>query len=80
MTSDYYQKNNEKLQKKACEKYQNLPEEEKSANMLVSDVEIFLNKKKEKKRQYGRERYKSLLEGKYRKKISRIQEIKTIWV
>ena len=46
MTSDYYQKNNEKLQKKACEKYQNLPEEEKSANMLVSDVEIFLNKKK----------------------------------
>ena len=46
MTSDYYQKNNEKLQKKGREKYQNLPEEEKSANMLVSDVEIFLNKKK----------------------------------
>ena len=38
----------------------------KSSNMLVSDIEIFL-KKKEKKRQYGRERYKNLLENESRK-------------
>ena len=37
-------KRKEKLSKKAREKYQNLSEEEKikSANMLVSKIEIFL--------------------------------------
>ena len=41
-------KNKEKLSKKVRERYQNLSEEEKtkSANMLVSDTEIFLKKKK----------------------------------
>ena len=33
---------------------------------LVKDVKIFLKKKKKKKHQYGRERYKKLVE--YRKK------------
>ena len=38
----YYQKNKERLSKKARERYQNLPKEEK-----------------EKKHQYGRERYRN---------------------
>ena len=40
-------KRKEKHSKKAREKYQNLSEEEKikSANMLVSNIEIFLKKK-----------------------------------
>ena len=32
---------------------------------------------KEKKRQYGRERYKNLLEEEFKKRFSRMQEIKT---
>ena len=62
-TNNCYQKNKEKLRKKACGKYQNLSKEEK-----------------EKKRQYGRERFKNFLEDEYRKIFSRMQEIKTIWV
>ena len=42
----------------------------------MSGIGIFLKKKK--KRQYGRERYKNLLEDEYRKHFSRMQEIKTI--
>ena len=45
MLNNYYQNHEEKLSKKAPEKYQNL---KKRANMLVIDREIFL--KKEKKR------------------------------
>ena len=45
--------------------------------MLVSDIKIFLKKKKE-KCQYGCKRYENLLEDEYRKKFSRMQEIKTI--
>ena len=30
--------------------------------MLVKDIRVFIKKKKKKKRQYGRERYKYLLE------------------
>ena len=49
MLTGYDQKNIERLSKKACERYQNLSEEEKtkSTTMLVSDIEIFLRKKKE---------------------------------
>ena len=54
MLTIYYKKNKERLSKKTRERYRN-------ANMLVSNIEIFL-KKKRKKRQYGRERYKNLLE------------------
>ena len=47
MTNNYYQKYKEKLSKNAHERYQNLSEKKttKSANMLVSDIEIFLKKK-----------------------------------
>ena len=34
----------------------------KSTNMLVSDIEIFLKMRKKKKRQYGHEQYKNLLD------------------
>ena len=33
--------------------------------MLVSQIEFFLKKKNKQKRQYGRERYKNLLEDEY---------------
>ena len=48
MLKNYYQKCKEKLQKEARERYENLSEEKKakSANMIVSDIEIFLKKKK----------------------------------
>ena len=51
MLSNYYQKHKEaceKLQKEACERYQNLSVEEKdkNANILMSNIEIFLTKKK----------------------------------
>ena len=49
MSTGYYQKKKakEKLSKKARERYQNISEEKKtkSANMLVSDLEIYLKKK-----------------------------------
>ena len=50
MVNEYYQKNKEKLQKEAHEGYQNLSEEEKekSQKRLVTDIKIFLKKKKEK--------------------------------
>ena len=43
MTNNYYKNNKENLQKEARERYQNLSEEK---DMLVSDIEIFLKKKK----------------------------------
>ena len=49
--------------------------------MLRDDVTFFpKKKKKKKKRQYGREPYKTVIEGKYKKHFSRMKEIKTIWV
>ena len=41
-------KNQERISKKACERYQNLSEEEKekSTNIFVGDIDIFLKKKK----------------------------------
>ena len=49
MRNKYHKKNKEKIRKEACKRYQNLSEEEKKKrdNMLVSDTENFLNKKKE---------------------------------
>ena len=43
MLTGYYQKNKEKLSKKARERYQNLSEEEKkrSLNMVVDNIKIF---------------------------------------
>ena len=53
MVNKYYQKkkNKEKLKKKACDRYQNLSEEdeEKSVSIIVIELRIF-QKKKNKKR------------------------------
>ena len=49
MLAEYCQKSKEKLSKKTLERYQNLSEEEKkSANLLASNIKIFLIKKKKK--------------------------------
>ena len=48
MPSEYYQKNKERIQREAHERYQNLSEEEKTGkvNMVASNIRIFLKKKK----------------------------------
>ena len=51
----------------ACKMYQNISEEEQNKNQkyvfeVLNNVEIFLKKKKIKKRQHGRELYRSLSE------------------
>ena len=50
MKNNYYQKHKERLQKEACEKYQNLYEEEKDKwqKRLEKDIKILLKKKKKK--------------------------------
>ena len=41
LSGKYYQENKERLQKKACERYQNLSKEEKKSNtMVVSSTKI----------------------------------------
>ena len=42
LLAKYYQENKERLQKKACERYQNLSKEEKenSNNMVVNDPKM----------------------------------------
>ena len=42
LLAKYYQENKERLQKKACERYQNLSKEEKenSNNMVVNDTRM----------------------------------------
>ena len=54
MSTEYYQKNKEKLWKEAHERYQTLSEEERNwgKNMVESNIKLFLKKKKEKKHQY----------------------------
>ena len=48
-SAGYYQKIKERLQERAHERYQGLPEKKKkkNENMDASDIEIFLTKKKE---------------------------------
>ena len=49
MKNKYYKKKKEKLQKEACERYQNLSEEEKDKKGQYArerDMEAFLKKKK----------------------------------
>ena len=63
MTSNYYQKHKENLQKKACERYLNLSDEEKikkEERGLRQISKYFVEK--ERKRQYHRERNKNLSE------------------
>ena len=47
MSTGYYQKDKERLQKDACERYQNRSEEKKakSENMVVNNIEIILKMK-----------------------------------
>ena len=45
MFTGYFEKNKKRLSKKARGRYQNLSEEEKG-RILVSDIELFLKKKK----------------------------------
>ena len=69
MTNNYYQKNKEKLQKEARERYQNLFKEEKGKKRQYTRKQHrnFYEEEKEMRRQYGRERYKNLLEDECRK-------------
>ena len=46
MLTGYYQKNKEKLPKKACERYQNLSEEEKKWRYARGDIKFFPKKKR----------------------------------
>ena len=81
MTNNCYQKKKkEKLQKEACEKYQNLSKEEKDKmQQYARERNRNLSEEvKEKKRQYGREQCKNPLENKYKNYFSGIQEIKNI--
>ena len=50
MTNRYYQKHKERLRKKACEKYQDLSEEEKDKRRKKAekDIAILLKKKRKK--------------------------------
>ena len=62
LSAKYYEENKERL---------------KIKRKLVKDINIFLNEKKKRKRHYGRECYKNLLEDKkdklvvYRKNIAK---------
>ena len=51
MTNKYYQRHKEKLPKEACQRYQNLSEEEekKSVSIIAKLIRIFLKKKKKRK-------------------------------
>ena len=63
MTNNYYQTHKEKLQKEASGKCQSSSseEEKKRQNRPETDIKIPCEVKKEKKRQYHRERNESLL-------------------
>ena len=66
MITKLYQKHKEKLWTELCERYQRYQN--------VSEEE------KEKKRQYGCERYKNPLKDEFRKNVSKMQQKKTSWV
>ena len=82
MTNNYYQKNKEKLQKEARERYQNLFKEEKDKKRQYTRKQHrnFSEEEKEMRRQYGRERYKNLLEDECRKFYLRLSENKTFFI
>ena len=64
MLTGYYQKTKERLSKKACERYQNLSEQEKEKKSQYA-CERYRNlseEEKEKKRQYVLEQYKKILD------------------
>ena len=51
MVNKYYQKKQKKFRKETCERYQNLPEEEKKkgGKRPETDIKIFLKKKNKRK-------------------------------
>ena len=68
----YYQKSKGRLQRKTCERYEDLSEEERNKKRQHAQ-ERYINlckEKKRKKQQYGRERYKNVPEN--RKNFSKI--------
>ena len=79
MVNKYYQKHKEK---EAREAYENLSdgETDKNGQDASEQYRNLSKQEKEKKRQYGREQYKNLLEEEFKKRFSRMQEIKTTWV
>ena len=62
MISKYYQKNKEKLQKEARERYQNLSEEEKTKSAINKRYQNFTKKEKEEGRHYYQEHKQKLPE------------------
>ena len=58
MLTGYYHKNRERLQKKACERYQDLSEEKKAKKRQYAGEQYRnpFDEEKNKKRQYSRER------------------------
>ena len=46
MSTEFYQKNKERLQKNAHKRYQNLLEETKSENIFLNNIKFFPKKKK----------------------------------
>ena len=70
MTNTYYQKHQEKLQKEARERYQNLSEEEKDKRQKKArDRYQNLSEEKEKKCQYHCEHNKTLSEEEKQKQV-----------
>ena len=51
LSAKYYQENRDRLQKKACERYQNLSKEEKTVNMVVKVQKSLRRWKKKKKKE-----------------------------
>ena len=60
MTDNYYQKHKEKLEKEACERYQNLFEAEKKGQyhrIIVNVIRILLKEQKQKLVEYIENNY-----------------------
>ena len=69
MSTGYYQKDKERFQKNACERYQNLSEEEKSKTRKHG-CEQYRNLPEDEKRRLAE----------YGKNYSKMQKIKTGWL
>ena len=78
MAINYYQKHKEKLRIEACERYQNLSDEEKEKRRkkVWERYQNLPEEKKEKKRQYHRERHKNLSEKLKQKQVEYLKGIK----
>ena len=74
-STNIIKKNKEELRKEACERYQNLSEEEKEKRLKrpETDIKIFLKKENNKKHKYNRDRNKNLSEEENKKKVEYIR-------